>query len=91
MLSAGRVAVISIILAGETVVAAAFAQSPDDTHIMCKSEATTATRLPQPRVCKTRAEWRALEKQRNIDRSGETFNHEQVESQPMRSPSANPT
>ena len=86
MRAAGRIATISIMLAGQMLVATAFAQSPDDNRIMCKSEAATATRLPQPRICKTRAQWRALEKQRNIDRNGEILNHEQVETLPMRPP-----
>ena len=90
MLSAGRVAVISIMLAGEAMVAAAFAQSPDDSRIMCKSEATTATRLPQPRVCRTKAQWRALEKERELDRNGEIFAREPVIARPLPMPAAAP-
>jgi len=80
----GRTASISIILAGQILVAAAVAGSPDEDRIVCKSLALTATRLPSPRVCRTRAQWRALEREQEVDRTGQTLSREQVLSQPPR-------
>ena len=74
MRSAGKIAAISIVLAGQALVAAAFAQSPDDMRILCRNETDTGTRLPPHRVCRTRAEWRMLEKQlHSLDASGEVM------------------
>jgi hypothetical protein len=86
--SAGRTGTLFFMLAGQTLVATAFAQSPDD-RVLCKREAVTASRLPQPRTCRSVAQWREFERQREIERKtdGETLRREQVDSQPMRPPS----
>ena len=74
MRSAGRVATISIMLVGQIAIAAAFAQSPDDLRILCRTEFQTGSRLPPQRVCRTRAEWRALEKQlHELEPNGEVL------------------
>ena len=90
MRSPSRLAIIVTMLAGQSLVAAALAQSPDDGRIQCRDLVPSGTRLPQPRVCKTRAEWRALEKQRELDRNGEIFAHEEVIAQRLKTNAATP-
>ena len=86
--SAGRTATFLFMLAGQILVAASFAQSPDDSRILCKRESVTASRLPQPRTCRSMAQWRELEKQRDVDRKteGQILRREELGSQPVRPP-----
>ena len=89
MRAAGRAGTLLAMLAVQMLVASVFAQSPDDTRILCKSTIVSATRLPQPRTCRTMAQWRELERQRERERSadGQSFRQEEVASQPPRPPS----
>jgi hypothetical protein len=84
MRSAGRIATIGVMLAGQMLVAAAFAQSPDDSRVLCKQRVVSNTRLPQARICRTNAEWAEIEKQRERRGDGEVAHREGVMSQPMR-------
>ena len=86
---AARTATLLAMLAAQLLVAAAFAQSPDDSRVLCKSTIVSATRLPQPRTCRTMAQWRELERQRERERNadGQSFRQEEVASQPPRPPS----
>ena len=86
MRPAGRAAILLLMLPGQLLVAAAFAQSPDDSHVLCKREEVTSTHLPPPRTCRTVAQWRALDKQRQRERSadGQTFLRQPIEVQPPR-------
>ena len=84
MREAGRIAIIATMLAGQVLVAAAFAETPNDNRMLCRSGAATGTHMPAPRICKTMAEWRDLEKQRDRRGDGEVAHPEGVMSQPMR-------
>ena len=51
--------------------AASTDNTPDPNQVICRSEASSDTRISRSRTCRTRAEWTALrnENRRNIDRS----------------------
>ena len=51
--------------------------------MLCKNGAATGTHMPPPRICKTMAEWRDQEKQRDRRGDGEVTHREGVMSQPM--------
>jgi hypothetical protein len=89
MRSAGKIGIVTFMLAGQLLVAAAFAQSPDDNRIRCKTETQTASRMQASRVCRTAAQWRQIEAQRELDQkaSGENLRRELVESAPRSVPS----
>jgi hypothetical protein len=50
--------------------------TPDPNQVICRSEASSDTRISRSRTCRTRAEWTALrnENRRNIDRSRSSDN-----------------
>lgn len=84
--SGARFGTILSMAACQLLVAAAFAQSPEDTRVLCKREAVTTTRVPQPRTCRTNAQWREIERQRDVERKadGQILRPEQLDSQPPR-------
>lgn len=82
---AKRMATFSFFLIGTMAVAASFAQSPDDNRRVCKREATTSTRMPAPRICRTVAQWRDAETRldrEQEDRDGEVLRPERLMSEP---------
>jgi hypothetical protein len=64
---------------------AANAQTPGhEGRRICRVPETTATRMAPPRICKTAAEWRAIDnlRERQAETEGQIFSRERVESQP---------